>query len=134
MAERKLTSKQEAFVQEYLVDLNATQAAIRAGYSEHTAHATGHENLKKPEIEAAIAEAKEKRANRVELTADMVLEGLLKEAKLYDEGATHGARVTAWSQLGKHLSMFIEKQEVTIKGDIADQILEARQRAKDAKA
>ena len=52
-----LTPKQQRFVEEYLIDLNATQAAIRAGYSEKTAYSVGHENLKKPEIQKAIQEA-----------------------------------------------------------------------------
>jgi len=68
-----LTPKQALFVQEYLVDLNATQAAIRAGYSETTAHSIGHENLSKPEIVAAIAAAQEERSKRTEITQDMVL-------------------------------------------------------------
>jgi phage terminase small subunit len=49
-----MTAKQSAFVGEYLVDLNASQAAIRAGYSEKTAYSIGQENLRKPEISAAI--------------------------------------------------------------------------------
>jgi len=49
-----LTEKQLAFVDEYLVDLNATQAAIRAGYSSDTAASIGHENLTKPEIQIEI--------------------------------------------------------------------------------
>jgi phage terminase small subunit len=49
-----VTRKQERFVQEYLVDLNATQAAIRAGYEPRSAYSIGQENLKKPEIQAAI--------------------------------------------------------------------------------
>ena len=55
--DKVLTPKQAAFVAEYLVDLNATQAAIRAGYSAKTAGSVGAENLSKPEIAAAIAEA-----------------------------------------------------------------------------
>lgn len=50
----KLTHRQQKFVQEYLVDLNATQAAIRAGYSKRTACSIGYENLRKPEIKSAI--------------------------------------------------------------------------------
>jgi len=68
-----MTPKQTAFVAEYLIDLNATQAAIRAGYSERTAGAIGAENLEKPEIAAAIAAAQEDRGERVALTADRVL-------------------------------------------------------------
>lgn len=51
-----LTPKQARFVDEYLVDFNATQAAIRAGYSEKTAYSIGWENLRKPEIKKAISE------------------------------------------------------------------------------
>lgn len=71
---KKLTAKQKRFVEEYLIDLNATQAAIRAGYSERTAHSIGHELLRKPEIQAAIAEKMAERSKRVEVTADRVLE------------------------------------------------------------
>jgi phage terminase small subunit len=73
-----LTAKQQRFVDEYLIDLNATQAAIRAGYSEKTAYSVGHENLKKPEIQKAIQEAQNKRAERTEITQDMVLQELAK--------------------------------------------------------
>lgn len=73
-----LTAKQERFVEEYLVDLNATQAAIRAGYSEKTAHTIGHENLSKPEIATAIAEAKQERSKRTQVTQDRVVQELAK--------------------------------------------------------
>lgn len=73
MKKATLTDKQQRFVQEYLVDLNATQAAIRAGYSQKTAGSVGFENLKKPEIQAAIAKAKEKRLSRINITQDMVV-------------------------------------------------------------
>lgn len=68
-----LTPKQAAFVQHYLIDLNATQAAIRAGYRAKSAYAIGSENLRKPEIASAIAKAKQKRAERVDMSADRVL-------------------------------------------------------------
>lgn len=74
MAKKKLTPKQERFVEEYLVDLNATQAAKRAGYSEKRAADIGFENLRKPEIADAIKKAKQERSRRTELTQDMVLE------------------------------------------------------------
>ena len=60
------------FCREYLVDLNATQAAIRAGYSAKTAKETGHENLTKPHIAQRIAELKEARNERVEINAGFV--------------------------------------------------------------
>lgn len=77
-SESDLSPKQAQFVREYLIDLNATQAAIRAGYSEKTAYSIGHENLSKPEIAEAIAVAQAERAKRTEITADMVLSELAK--------------------------------------------------------
>ncbi|WCA57781.1 terminase small subunit [Agrobacterium tumefaciens] len=76
--ENELTAKQRAFVREYLIDLNATQAAIRAGYSEKTAGQVGAENLKKPEIASAIDAAMKIRADRTDITADRVLRELAK--------------------------------------------------------
>ena len=75
-----LTDKQAKFVSEYLVDLNATQAAKRAGYSEKTAEQQGHQLLKKTLVAAAIAEAQAKRSERTEITQDMVLQELAKIA------------------------------------------------------
>lgn len=65
--------RRDLFVQEYLVDLNATQAAIRAGYSPRTARSIGAENLTKPDIQAAIQTAMDERAKRVGMTAEEVL-------------------------------------------------------------
>lgn len=70
MATRRLNAKQERFVLEYLVDLNATQAAIRAGYSQKTAGAQAHDLLKKPEIQDAIAAARNATSQRLELTRE----------------------------------------------------------------
>ena len=75
-----LNDRQKRFVEEYLVDLNATEAAKRAGYSEKTAYSIGFENLKKPEIHEAIQQAKDARAERTEITQDMVLKELAKIA------------------------------------------------------
>lgn len=71
-----LTEKQKRFVEEYLVDLNATQAAIRAGYSQKTAEVIGYENLRKPQIAEAISKAIGSRSARTEITQDMVLREL----------------------------------------------------------
>lgn len=68
-----MTPKQQRFVEEYLADPNATQAAIRAGYSAKRADAIGHENLRKPEIAAAIQQAQRDRSERTAITADRVL-------------------------------------------------------------
>jgi len=69
----ELTARQQRFVSEYLIDLNATQAAIRAGYSAKTARAIGAENLTKPDIAAAVTAGRERLAARLEMTAEDVL-------------------------------------------------------------
>lgn len=73
-----LTPKQQRFVEEYLIDLNATQAAIRAGYSEKTAKEIGSENLTKPNIAKAIEEAQNKRAEQTQIDAAYVLRRLVE--------------------------------------------------------
>lgn len=75
-----LTPKQAAFVREYLVDLNATQAAIRAGYSEKTARQQGERLLSKADIAAAVQAAMNKRAARVEVKCDDILRELMRIA------------------------------------------------------
>lgn len=74
----KLSVKHEAFVKEYLVDLNATQAAIRAGYSADTAKQQGSRLLTNIDVQGAIAAAMAARAQRTQITADMVLAELAK--------------------------------------------------------
>ena len=73
-----LTKKQEAFCLEYLKDLNATQAAIRAGYSKNCAGEIGFANLRKVQIQAKIAKAAAKRAERTRVDADDVVRGLYR--------------------------------------------------------
>ena len=68
-----LTAKQQRFVEEYLVDMNATQASIRAGYSAKTADKQGSQLLGKTRIAAAIASAQAIRSKRTEITQDRVL-------------------------------------------------------------
>ena len=70
---KSLTPKQSRFVDEYLIDLNATQAAIRAGYSVKTARQIGEENLSKHDIQKALSARMSAREQRTEITQDMVL-------------------------------------------------------------
>jgi phage terminase small subunit len=78
MARARLTAKQKRFVEEYLIDLNATQAAIRAGYSPTTAGEIGAENLKKPQIRNAVDKAIAERSKRTGINQDRVLLELAK--------------------------------------------------------
>lgn len=80
MKEKKLPPKQELFCKEYIVDLNATQAALRADYSEKTAGSIGHNLLKKVEIQHRINELKQTRSQKTEITAERVLNELAKIA------------------------------------------------------
>lgn len=134
----KLTDKQKRFIEEYLVDLNATQAAIRAGYSEKTAYSIGEENLKKPEIKRAIEEAQLNRSSRVQITQDDVIRMLIEniekssgtkqvvitQTRKSEDGEFVGDDVAqfvyepssvnkALELLGKHLGMFKDKVELT---------------------
>ncbi len=73
MNTKNLTPKQLRFIDEYLIDLNATQAAIRAGYSKNSARQIGVENLSKPVIAAAVAKAKRERSVATKIDAEWVL-------------------------------------------------------------
>lgn len=76
----KLTAKQIRFVDEYMVDFNATQAAIRAGYKAKTAHVIGAENLRKPKIAEEIARRQKDLQRRTEVTQDRVVKELARVA------------------------------------------------------
>jgi len=73
----KLTAKREAFLLEYLIDHNATQAAIRAGYSPHSAGSYGRDLLRMPAIQEALARMKAERVRRTQIDQDYVLEQLV---------------------------------------------------------
>ena len=75
-----MTKKQKRFIEEYLIDLNATQAAIRAGYSPDTAKSIGSENLTKPDLQVRIAKAMAERSKRTGVNADRVVMELAKIA------------------------------------------------------
>ena len=120
----KLTAKQQRFIQEYLIDLNATQAAIRAGYSEKTATEIGYENLRKPHVAAAVVVGAKKAGERAQVDTDYVLRGLVKEAELTGEGSSQAGRTAALSWIGKHLLMFAERRIIEPSDVLAD-VLEA---------
>lgn len=110
-----MTPKQALFVQEYLVDLNATQAARRAGYSERTAGTIGFENLQKPEIAEAISRAMSARSMRTQVTADRVLEeyARIAFARLSDvvEWGTHGVTIKPSAELSDNVLAAVERVE-----------------------
>lgn len=86
-----ISPKKKTFAEEYLIDLNATQAATRAGYSKKTAKSQGQRLLLDPDVHRLIVEAQEKRSERTEITQDMVLRELAKI------GFSDIRRVVKWS-------------------------------------
>lgn len=133
----KLTDKQKEFVRQYLVDLNATQAAVRAGYSVKTAYRQGADLLQKTSIREAIEKAQAKRARRVEVTQDYVLSNLVEVVERTMQRAPvtdrKGEQVTdeegravwtfdakganrALELLGKHLGIFTDKIRAEVSG------------------
>ena len=137
----KLRERQKRFVEEYLVDLNATQAAIRAGYSEKTAMEQGYQLLQKTSVQKAIEEAQNKRLERIQISQDEVIRRLLENADIAsgkkaivltqirksEDGEIVGDDVAqlvyepssvnkAFELLGKHLGMFANKVDVTTDG------------------
>ena len=129
----KLTPKQHRFVEEYQIDLNATQAAIRAGYSAKTAYQIGHATLKKVEVQSAIQEALGRRSERTGITADKVLDGFARIAfaELNDETVQFADgtvrvktadQLRALESLGRHLALFNDKISHEHSGDVVTAI------------
>ena len=143
-AKPKLTVKQSLFVKEYLVDLNATQAAIRAGYSKKTAHAIAAENLTKPLVAAAVQEAMSKRGEETQTSAKWVLDRLVElygkctqaEPVVGREGIPTGmykmeasVAVRTLELIGKHHAMFTSNVNLgsdTSLKNLTDEELDAR--------
>lgn len=114
----KLTEKQKRFCEEYLVDLNATQAAIRAGYKKERASEQAHQLLQKTTVSAFIAELREKQSERTGLTADRVIQEIAAIAFTEDVEITGKEKMHALELLGKHLGAFDQKPvQVEIKDD-----------------
>ena len=131
----KLTAKQRRFVQEYLIDLNATQAAIRAGYSKNSARQVGTENLSKPSIKQAIEERlkqidEEKTADAKEIREfwTKVMRGEEKDTVLRYDNEGHQVeteidvsmkdRIRASELMGKSFAMFTDKVDSNIDMDL----------------
>lgn len=122
-----LRDKRARFAEEYVVDLNATQAAIRAGYSAKTASSQGERLLRNVEIQRAISEARAAISARTQITQDRVMadiEAIKQDAMqaVYDADGNkamldHKSALRACELQGKHLGMFIEKTETKLSVD-----------------
>lgn len=121
----KLTAKQQAFVDEYLIDLNATQAAIRAGYAPAYADRQGYQQLENPRVAAAIEKAKAERSKRTQIDADWLLKRLAEEAvadigDLYHEGTGALKPVHQWPKIwrqGLVSGVEVDQQYSYVDGD-----------------
>lgn len=101
-----MTPKQQLFVEEYLVDLNASAAARRAGYSAKTAEWQGPQLLGKTHVAAAVAAAKAKRSEQTGVTVARVLEDLQRLQRAAEDVGEFGPAVKATELLGKHVGAF----------------------------
>lgn len=97
----KLTAKQEMFVQEYLIDLNATQAAIRAGYSTKTANEQGSRLLANVNVRARVDEAIAKRSRRLGVSQDRIVNELAKIAFINPDDVVNFDEATVKSSAAK---------------------------------
>ena len=103
----KFTVKQRTFIQEYLIDLNATQAAIRAGYSKKTAQQVGSQNLSKLVIQTAIQKAMKQRSERTGITATKILEAIAEIGFAdFNEDIRASDKLKALELMARHLGMF----------------------------
>ena len=118
-----LTPKQERFVQEYLVDLNATAAVKRAGYSGKRASELGYQLLQKTTVQAAIQKAIQARSRRTAVTQDYVI-GKLREiadkdaSDAQDSDLRYSSKLRALELLGKHVGAFERKEEPQGDGEV----------------
>lgn len=115
MRKKKLTPKQERFVEEYLIDLNATQAAIRAGYSARRAKEIGYQLLHKTTLQETIQKARQKLSERVRITQEKVLKDLETARQLAMETKKLSAAIRASELQGRHIGMF--EQKIKLAGD-----------------
>jgi len=112
MSKSKLTAKQKQFCKEYLIDLNATQAAIRAGYSKKTARTIAAQNLAKLNIAEYVQELMNKRSEKVEISSDWVLKGIKDLTDKLVGGEDPSKAYKGFELAGRHLKLFTEKFEV----------------------
>jgi phage terminase small subunit len=129
-----MTPKQQAFVREYLIDLCATKAAERVGYSGKHVKKTACELMAKPEIQAAIAKAMEERAARTLVTADDNLKAIERLATTAETRGEFAAAIRARELIGRHHRSFIDKVELTGRNDGPVEYTEVRRTVVDPKA
>lgn len=113
LRESLVTPKQQRFVKEYLVDMNATQAAIRAGYSEKTANEQGCRLLTNVSIRTAVDAAQGRIATKLEITAETIVDDLMELSKGAAAVMQYSAAIRGRELVGKHVGMWPNRVEHT---------------------
>lgn len=118
--DKPLRPKQQRFVAEYLIDLNATQAAIRAGYSKHTAKQQGARLLTDADIAAAVANSRQRVAEKLEITAERVLNelaliGFARSGEYFEWGSNGVTLIDKDSLTPEQMAAVAEVSETTTK-------------------
>jgi phage terminase small subunit len=112
MSDKELTPKQQLFISEYLIDFNATRAAIAAGYSEKTAYGIGSENLRKPQIMEHISKVIEEQLKSTKAALKKKIIEALQSIAFEPEGSEKD-RMKAMELLGKYIGLWIDKVEIS---------------------
>lgn len=128
----RLTPKQERFAKEYCVDLNATQAAIRAGYSMRTAEQIGYQQLQKNSVKNRIAMLQGETAERNKITVDGVVSELQRLRDLAVDAGQLGPATRAQELVGKTIGAFVDRHTVTEVSELSDDQLVAAIAGDDA--
>ena len=118
-----LSPKQARFAREYLVDLNATQASIRAGYSEKTAKQQGSRLLTNADVRTRINELQDEVRQRTDMKTDDVIARLIELSEKAEAAGQYGAAVRAAELLGKRLGMFVNRLEISETSKMTDEQL-----------
>ena len=122
-----LSEKRQSFVREYMIDNNATQAAKRAGYSEHTAYSQGHRLLKYAEIAKTISQIKTARVSALGFGKDDLINFRIETIR--SPHTTHAQKERAAAFLDRIWGLYENKINVNLTGNLAEQMENARRRA-----
>lgn len=107
-----LTPKQDRFISEFMTDMNATQAAVRAGYSPRSARVIAQETLSNPAVRAALQTRQAAEAERLGITRQRVVEGLLESIELAKNNSDPATCVRGWATLGQLMGYYPSKHHV----------------------
>lgn len=130
----ELTPKQAEFVRQYLIDLNAKQAAIRAGYSENTAEMQGSRLMSYAKVQQAVAEGQKQKAAKSSRTALEVLEDIQACTREAREGGDLKTALKGLEMEGKHIGMFRENlggDEAPMPTKVVIEVVDGRKNARD---